>query len=159
MKLAIIAAIGKNRIIGKDGKLPWHISQDLKRFKQLTTGHTILMGRKTWQSLGRSLANRRNVVVTSTHLAGVETYPSIDAALTALAGQERVFAIGGARIYAAVLNRADELYLTFVDQPVEGDAYFPPYETLLSSHFKEVLRERHQGFEFVDYMRVDRQSL
>jgi dihydrofolate reductase len=154
MKLAIIAAIGKNRVIGKGGKLPWHISDDLKRFKRLTTGHTVLMGRRTWESLGRSLSNRRNVVITSTPIPGAETYPTIDAALTALAAQEKVFVIGGAQIYAAVLDRADELYLTFVDQIVEGDAYFPPYEALLSSRFKEVLREKHPGFEFADYVRV-----
>ena len=155
MKLALIVAIGKNRVIGKDGRLPWHISDDLKRFKRLTVGHTVLMGRKTWESLGRPLVDRRNIVVTSRILPGVESYPTVDAALAALADQEKVFIIGGAQIYAATFARADELYLTFVDQSVEGDAYFPPYETALSSHFKEIFREKHQGFEFVDYARVE----
>jgi dihydrofolate reductase len=155
MKLAIIVAIGKNRVIGKNGKLPWHISDDLKRFKRLTTGHAVVMGRRTWESLGRPLSNRRNVVVSSRALNNVETYPSFEAALKALAGQEKVFVIGGARMYAAALPRADELYLTFVDQSVDGDAVFPPYETLLTSHFKEVLREKHEGFEFADFVRRD----
>ncbi|MBI4535973.1 MAG: dihydrofolate reductase, partial [Ignavibacteriae bacterium] len=76
MKLALIAAIGKHRVIGKAGTLPWHISDDLKRFKKLTTGHAILMGRKTYESLGRLLANRRNVVIASRPIPGVETYRS-----------------------------------------------------------------------------------
>ena len=156
MRLALIAAVGPNRVIGRGGSLPWHIGEDLRRFKRLTTGSAILMGRKTWESLGRSLANRRNVVLSSHQHTGVEAYRTIDAALTALEGQEKVFVIGGAQVYATVLNRADALYLTLVDQSVEGDAYFPPYENLLSSVFKEVSREKHLGFEFIDYVRVDR---
>jgi dihydrofolate reductase len=154
MKLAIIAAIGKNRVIGKDGKLPWHISEDLKRFKRLTTGHTILMGRKTWESLGRPLTNRRNVVVTSKPISGVECYPTREAALQALKDQEKVFIIGGAQLYAGTIDKADELYLTFVEQESDGDAYFPPYEDLLKKKFREIAREKHNGFEFVDYIRI-----
>lgn len=151
MKLAIIAAIGRNRVIGKDGGLPWHISEDLKRFKRLTTGHTVLMGRRTWESLGKPLSNRRNVVLTSTSIPGVESYSSIDEALEALKGQERVFVIGGAHVYAALLDRADELYLTFVDMEIEGDAYFPEYEERLKKKFREVGREEYDGYTFVDY--------
>ena len=154
MKLAIIAAIGKNRVIGKGGKLPWHISEDLRRFKRLTTGHTVLMGRKTWESLGKPLSNRRNVVITSKPLPGIECYASMDTALVALKDQEHVFVIGGAHAYADTLRKADELYLTFVDQTIDGDAYFPEYEEQLRHKFKVVGREKREGFEFVDYVRT-----
>lgn len=151
MKLAIIAAVGKNRVIGKDGKLPWHISEDLKRFKRLTTGHVVLMGRKTFESMGKPLSNRRNVVITSKHIPGVETYASVDEALKALAHQEKVFVIGGGQIYAQLIERADELYLTLVEEEFAGDTFFPPYEHLLGSRFTLVNEERHKGYRFVDY--------
>ena len=154
MKLAIIAAIGKNRVIGSNGKIPWHISEDLKRFKRLTTGHAVVMGRRTWESLGKPLPNRRNIVLASKPIAAVECYSTIDAALNAVNDQERVFVIGGARVYAELLPRSHELYLTFVDQQVEGDAFFPPYEDLLKGQFTIVRDEKHPGFEFVDYVRV-----
>lgn len=155
MTLAIIAAIGKNRVIGKDGKLPWHISDDLKRFKRLTTGHAVLMGRKTFESLGKPLANRRNVVLSSKKIPNVETYPSIEAALKALAHQDKVFVIGGGEIYAQLLDRADALYLTLVDNDFEGDAFFPPYEHLIGKRFVLVRREAHEGFAFADYARLE----
>lgn len=154
MKLAIIAAIGRNRVIGKNGRLPWHISEDLKRFKRLTTGHAVLMGRKTWESLGKPLPHRRNVVLTSTSLPNVETYSTIEAALEALKDEEWVFIIGGAQIYSELLGKADELFLTLVDQELEGDAYFPRFEQLLQQKFRVTRREQHAGFEFVDYARV-----
>ncbi len=153
MILALIAAIGKNRVIGKAGRLPWHISEDLKRFKRLTTGHTVLMGRKTFESIGTPLSNRRNVVITSHPLPNVETYPSVDAALQALAGEERVFVIGGAHLYAQTLDRADELYLTLVEGEYEGDTFFPAYEHLLEARFRRVRTEKHEGYTFVDYVR------
>jgi dihydrofolate reductase len=154
MKLAIIAAIARNRVIGNKGKIPWHFSEDLKRFKRLTTGHPVLMGRKTWESLGKPLSNRRNVVLTSTPIAGVECFGSIDEALEALKHEERVFVIGGAQLYANLLEKVDELYLTFVDQQVEGDTTFPPFEDIIKAKFKEMARENHQEFEFVEYVRV-----
>lgn len=153
MTLAIIAAIGKNRVIGRAGKLPWHISDDLKRFKRLTMGNTVLMGRKTFESLGKPLPGRRNVVVTSRTMPGIETYASLDAALAALADQGRVFVIGGAQIYAQVLEQADELYLTFVDGEYEGDVFFPPYEHLLGTTYELVREEQHPGYTFADYRR------
>ena len=154
MKLAIIAAVGRNRAIGSRGKLPWHISEDLKRFKRLTTGNAVLMGRKTWESIGRPLPGRRNVVLSASPVEGVETYASADDALRALASSERVFVIGGGTVYAEFLGRADELYLTLVDREVDADTYFPPYEHLLGTVFREVAREPHGEFEFVDYVRT-----
>lgn len=153
MTLAIIAAIARNRVIGAGGKLPWHIPDDLKRFKQLTTGHAVLMGRRTYESIGRPLINRRNVVISSGRIEGVECYTSVEAALEALKDQEMVFAIGGARLYGQLLRTADLLYLTFVERDVEGDALFPAYEDLLKSTFEEVHREHHDGYAFVDYRR------
>jgi dihydrofolate reductase len=155
MKLAIIAALNRDRVIGRGGKLPWHIPADLKRFKQLTTGHTVLMGRKTYESIGRPLPGRRNVVISSRQLQGVEVYPTIPAALEALKDEPLVFVIGGAQIYAALLDRADLLYLTIVDKDVEGDVFFPPYEGLLGTRFKCVSREDHPGFSFLSYERQD----
>ncbi len=154
MKIAIIAAIGKNRVIGRDGKVPWHIPEDLKRFKRLTTGHAVVMGRKTWESLGKALPGRRNIVISRHEIPGAEHYASVGEALTALHDQEKVFVIGGARVYAEFLGRADELYLTFVEQEADGDTYFPPFADLLAREFKPVHHEQHEGFEFVDYVRT-----
>jgi dihydrofolate reductase len=154
MKLAIIAAIGKNRVIGKDGKLPWHISPDLKRFKELTSGHAVLMGRRTFESLGRPLPNRRNVVLSSRPISGAETYASIPEAFEALAAEETVYVIGGARLYAQFLDKADALNLTFVDREIDGDAFFPEYEHLIGTRFRLVRREDHDGYSFVDFVRI-----
>jgi dihydrofolate reductase len=154
VKLAIIAAVGHRRAIGRDGKLPWRIPEDMKRFKRLTTGHAVLMGRGTWESLGRPLPGRRNVVLSSSPVPGIESYASIEESLWALATAERVFVIGGGNVYAQLIDRADELYLTLVDRDVEADTFFPPYEHLLGTVFRETARERHPGFEFVDYVRT-----
>jgi dihydrofolate reductase len=154
LTLALIVAIGKNRVIGVNGKLPWHISEDLKRFKRLTTGHTVLMGRKTFESIGKPLVNRRNVVVTSKHIPDIETYNSVDEALKALANQDKVFVIGGGQIYAQLLERADELYLTFVENELEGDTFFPPYEQHLNTMFALTLEEAHEGYIFRNYKRI-----
>ncbi len=153
MKLAIIAAIGHRRAIGSEGKLPWRIPEDLKRFKRLTTGHAVLMGRGTWESLGRPLPGRRNVVLSSTPVEGIESYCSVEESLRALASLDRVFVIGGGKLYAQLLERADELYLTLVDRDVEADTFFPPYEHLLGTVFRETSREHHPEFEFIDYVR------
>ncbi len=155
MRLALIAAIASNRVIGKGGTLPWNIPEDLRRFKHLTTGRPVLMGRNTYSSLGKPLTRRRNVVVTRTEIPGVETYRTVEQALMALKNEELVFVIGGATLYAELLDRADELYLTLLDKPEEGDTFFPPFEHLLASRFRETFREVHTGFTFVNYVRSD----
>jgi dihydrofolate reductase len=154
VRLALIAAVGPNRVIGRGGSLPWHIGEDLRRFKRLTTGSAILMGRKTWDSLGRPLPHRRNVVLSRSSLPGVECYDSVQGALEALGKEERVFVIGGGELYAQTLLLADELFLTLVHRQVSGDVFFPPYEHLLGVRFREVFRETHAGFEFADYVRA-----
>lgn len=154
MKLIIIAALSRNRVIGKDGRLPWHISEDLQRFKRLTTGHTVLMGRKTYESLGKPLPLRRNVVLTSHTIPDVETYPTLAQALQALEKEEKVFVIGGGEIFAQLLDHADELHLTLIDKEVEGDTFFPPYKHLIGTRYRLVSREEHEGFAFEDYVKV-----
>jgi len=153
VKLALIAAIARNRAIGIGGKLPWHLSDDLKRFKQLTTGHAILMGRKTFVSIGRPLPHRRNVVLSRAPVPGVETYTSLDAALRALADEECVFVIGGGELYRQLLEKADRLYLTRVDSDVRGDTFFPPFEHLLNTEFVLVAADQREGYRFEDYER------
>jgi dihydrofolate reductase len=153
VKLAIIAAIGRNRAIGKNGTMPWHISDDLKRFKRITKGHAVLMGRKTWDSLGKPLVDRRNVVITRGSIPGVETYGSVEAALDAVKGEDVVFVIGGGEVYRQLLPKADRLYLTVVDQEPEADTFFPEYTYLLGTVFTLVAREEREGYVFEDYER------
>jgi dihydrofolate reductase len=153
LKLIAIAAVSLNRVIGRGGEVPWDIPQDLRRFMKLTSGHTVLMGRKSFESLGKPLPNRRNVVLSSRPINGVETYPTVDAALRALQDNEKVFVIGGGEIFAIMLNSVDEIQLTLVERVVEGDTYFPPYEELVASEFRLVSEERHEGFRYLDYER------
>lgn len=133
MKLSLIVAMSRNRVIGKDNALPWHLSEDLKRFRRLTTGHVVIMGRKTHESIGRLLPQRTNIVLTRRKnyqpVEGALVYGSLDDALAAL-GDSRdqtseVFIIGGAELYRQALARADRIYLTLIDRDYEGDAFFP----------------------------------
>lgn len=151
MKIVLIAAIADNGVIGLDGKIPWHISEDLKRFKRLTTGHTIIMGRKTYESLGQPLPNRRNLVLThGAAIPGVECFPSLDAALKD-AGKGTVFIIGGAEVYRQALPLADTLLLTEVHQSPTGDTKFPDFNR---AGWREVAREAGPGCAFVEYRRI-----
>jgi len=138
MKLIIIAALASNRVIGRNGDLPWNLPEDLAHFKQLTTGHAVLMGRKTYESMGAPLVNRKNVVLSAKPIPGVETYHSLNDALAALQGQENVFVIGGGRVFNDTLSLADELYLTTVEYDVEGDTFFPEYKALVEKDFTVV---------------------
>ncbi len=140
MTLSIIAALGSNRAIGRDNGLLWHLPGDLPRFKRLTTGHPVIMGRKTFESIGTPLPNRLNIVVTRNpllHIDGVTVCHSLDDAIAcATAGippDGEVFVIGGGDIYAQALGRADKLYLTEVDDaPVDADTFFPDYAAFSS---------------------------
>ena len=126
--LAMIVAVARNGVIGKAGGLPWHISEDLKHFKQTTSGHAIIMGRKTHESIGRPLPKRRNIVVTRSGATfeGCETAGSLDEAITrARATDPCPFVIGGASLYLEALPLATELHLTNIDEEVEGDTHFP----------------------------------
>jgi dihydrofolate reductase len=154
MKLIIIAAIANNRVIGKNGALPWYIPEDLARFKQLTTGHTVIMGRRTYDSLDRPFPNRINIVITSHVINGVRSYPSLEFALLASQNEKEVFVIGGGRLFADALPLADELRLTLIDREVDGDTFFPPYEEYVRNNFRLVHEEDNIGFSFVDYVRI-----
>lgn len=122
--------MARNRVIGRGNALPWHLPEDLKRFKQLTLGNAIVMGRKTYDSIGRPLPGRDNIVITRDPdrvIPGVRTVPSVQAALETAAGRP-VFVIGGGEIYGLALPLATRLYLTEVDADVEGDAWFPEFD-------------------------------
>lgn len=145
LKLALIAAVARNGVIGREGGLPWHLPEDLAHFRRITHGHAVLMGRRTWESLParfRPLPGRRNVVLTRQpgwQAPGAEVAPDWTAARALLAGSGTVFAIGGAQVYAALLPEADELWLTEVQADAEGDVRFPPWPR---EAFTEVSRER-----------------
>jgi dihydrofolate reductase len=124
----LIVARARNGVIGRAGALPWRLPEDLAFFKRTTMGHPILMGRKTWDSIGRPLPGRRSLVITrdpALRLAGAETFTSLAAALQACAGEPEVFVIGGAEIYAQALEVAQRAWITQIDADVDGDAAFP----------------------------------
>ncbi len=127
--LSIIAAMDRNRIIGKDNDIPWHIPHDLKHFKDITTGHTIIMGRKNFESLPKLLPNRSHIVITSNKNykvhETVKVVYSIEEAIEAAPENEEVFVVGGGNIYQQFMDKVNKLYLTFIDASFEGDVYFP----------------------------------
>jgi len=153
MKLSILVAVSENGVIGRKGELPWHLSADLRRFKRLTMGHTIVMGRKTWESIGRPLPGRRMVVVSrqADYLAsGASVVTSLEEAYQSAqdAGEEEVFVIGGAEIYRLALPQADRLYLTRVLAQVEGDTFFPELDL---ASWKRLESESHLSDAKNDY--------
>jgi len=160
LRISIIAALAKNRVIGIENRLPWRLPEDLAHFKALTLGHPILMGRKTFESLGRPLTGRTNIVITRNpgyRPEGCQVADSIPAAVALCKDADEIFFIGGAELYAQAIPQADRLYLTEVDIEAEGDAWFPDYDR---SAFTEVSRESHTGgkgdtmsFDFVVYQR------
>lgn len=158
--LTLIAAVARNGVIGVDNRLPWRLPADLKHFKALTTGHAVIMGRKTWESLPenfRPLPGRRNIVVTRDgyyRAAGATVAASLAAAMAAAEGGE-AFVIGGAELYAAAMPLADRLQLTEIDADFEGDTWFPAIDR---GQWREAAREAHHddaGFDyaFVTYQR------
>ncbi len=161
-EIVLVAAIAeKNRLIGRGDDLPWHIPEDLKHFKRLTTGQALLMGSRTFRSIvnqfGRPLPDRRTIVLTSKGAVPgypeIEAYPSIGAALEATADIPVLFIGGGSTVYAPFLPRADRLELTLIEGDYEGDVYFPPYEHLIPEVFTLTNEERHDGFRFVTLTR------
>ena len=155
----MIVAMDRNRVIGKDNRLPWHISEDLKRFKALTMGHPIVMGRKTFESIGRVLPGRLNIVLTRQREypapRGSVVAHNVAGALAQCAGASEVFVIGGNELYQHAMPLAKRLHVTEVDGSFEGDTYFPPIDPAL---WREVAREHHEstaegyrGYDFVLY--------
>lgn len=167
MVIAMIVAMSENRVIGRDNQLPWHLPNDLKYFRATTMGKPVIMGRKTFESIGRPLPGRANIVVTRNpgwSADGVQVASDPEAALelaqdiALVDGVDEVMVIGGAELYTALLARADRLYITRVHAPVEGDAVFPPFEKM---GWEEVSREDFRAespnpydYSFVVYQRV-----
>lgn len=159
--ISVIVAMARGGVIGRGNQLLWHISEDLRRFKALTTGHPVVMGRKTWESLGRPLPGRTNVVVTRRRdyaPEGAVVAHSLAEAVELFPPGEEVFVIGGGQIYAQAMPVADKLYITTVHADYQGDTRFPKWD---KNRWRLVAEEfRHRGekfeypFEFTDYVRV-----
>ena len=154
--LELVVAAARNGVIGRDNGLPWRLPADLAHFKRLTLGHPILMGRRTWDSIGRPLPGRLNLVLTrdpSFQAAGASVVHSLAEARAAAGGAERLMVIGGAELYRACLDAADVVHLTEVDAEPEGDVYFPPFD---EADWREVRREAHPAGEDDEYAFVFR---
>jgi dihydrofolate reductase len=163
-RIALIAAVARNGIIGVDNRLPWRLPEDMRRFRALTTGHTVIMGRRTWEAIGKPLSGRQNLVVSRSHgphTPEVEFTPSLDAALARVSRPEPVFVIGGEALYRAALPHAELLYLTEIERDFDGDARFPPFDR---TRWRESEREAHTesgafdplAYSFVVYERAGR---
>ncbi|MEV3821011.1 type 3 dihydrofolate reductase [Aeromonas dhakensis] len=149
MMISMIAAMAHDRVIGLDNQMPWHLPADLAHFKRVTLGKPVLMGRKTFESIGRPLPGRRNLVISRNpdyRADGVEVIDSVDAALALLAGSDvaELMVIGGGHLYGQLLPRADRLYLTRIDLAVEGDTCFPAFD---EGDWSCIERESHQPDE------------
>ncbi len=148
-RISAVAAISKNRVLGKDNGLIWAIPEDLKRFKQLTTGHSVIMGRKTYESIGKPLPNRTNIIITRDQkftAEGCIVVHSIDEALQKANSDKEIFVIGGGQIYKEMLPKTDRLYLTVIDQEAEGDTYFPTYD-----EFTKVIEDTPGSYGNLNY--------
>ena len=157
--ISLIAAMANNRVIGKDNEMPWHLPADLAHFKAITLGKPIIMGRKTYESIGRPLPGRKNIVISRNNsytLEGCETVSSLEKAMELVSDVEELMIIGGGYLYSQTLSQADRLYLTFIDLDVDGDTQFPEFEHL---ELTEVKREKHlkdeknpYDYQFVDFV-------
>ena len=162
MRVSLIVAVGRQDEIGKAGKMPWHLPADLKHFKRATLGKPVLMGRKTLETIGRALPERRNLVLTrdaAFRAPGCETVTSLDAAIQAVAGAQELMVIGGGEVYRLAWEKADRVYLTRIQADVEGaDTFFPELEP---GRWREGSREEHRADEknpfdyaFITYDRI-----
>ena len=154
-RISIIVAYAANRVIGRDGKMPWHLSEDLKRFRRLTMGHHIVMGRKTWESIGRLLPGRKHVILSRKSgydVPGAKVVDSLEAAIAAARDDSEIFVIGGAQVYAQALPQVDRVYLTRIHDTVDGDTVMParwlrPFELRAEEAYHAA------GFSFLTYER------
>ncbi len=157
--VTIVAAMAANRVIGRDGKLPWHLPEDLQRFRRLTLTHAVIMGRKTWEfDLEKRILPQRTMIVVSQTLApgnrqGAIVVPSIAAAFAAVPPTQSAFVIGGASLYAQTLSIADRVELTILDDPVAGDVVFPVDPATLATLFPQQQVIARSGYRFVSYYR------
>ena len=160
MPISIIVAASQNNVIGKDNQLIWRLSDDLKRFKALTTGHHIIMGRKTFDSIGKPLPNRTSIIITRQadyKAEGCIVVNSLEEALEKVPADQEAFIVGGGTIYKEVMDKADKLYLTLVHNKFDGDTFFPKIDDKI---WKSVKREDHMpneknkfAYSFIDYVR------
>ena len=151
MKLSIIAAMDKNRVIGKDGNLPWHISSDLKNFKKITMGKPILMGRKTHESIGKILPGRENIILTKKRnyfVEGCIVKNNLDEVLSNFKKVSELIVMGGATLYEQTLDKAEKLYITEVRACIEGDIFFPEYDP---DQWVEISRNSFEADENNEY--------
>ena len=151
MKLSLIVAMASNRTIGLNNQMPWHLSADLKKFKKITMGQPIIMGRKTFESVGRPLPGRQNIIISRNPDYQQESclvFNDLDSALQSCASNDEVFVIGGATLYAATLARADRLYITEIQQAFAGDTWFPEINP---SEWQVVTREDINNDSSVDF--------
>ena len=153
MKLIIFAALNRKGVIGRRGTIPWHIPEDLRRFKERTMGKTVVMGRKTFESIGKVLPGRRNVVITSRDIPGVEHYESIERALDVLRLEASVWIIGGGEIFRQTIQRVDEMFLTLVENDEEGETKFPLSDQEIAAQFVLTDEERHNNYSFLHYQK------
>lgn len=144
MKIILIAVMATNRVIGKDNKLPWHIPEELQFFKRTTMGYPVIMGRLTYESIGRPLPGRQNIIISSNAdygVDGADTATSLDKAIAMAKSDEKVFILGGYRVFKESLKIADNIILSVLDRDVEGDIYFPDFS---DEDWQEIAHERHQ---------------
>ena len=160
MLVSIIAAMDRNRLIGRENQLPWHLPADLAHFKQVTMGKPIIMGRKTYESIGRALPGRTNIVLTRSsdfNAEGVLTANTLEQALNHVSAEDEVMIIGGSTIYELTLPRADRLYLTYVEDSFEGDAWFPDFDLeqwhIVASEEHSADEKNSSAYRFVTYAR------
>ena len=147
MRLSIVVAMDDNNLIGKGNGLPWYLPADLTFFKKITTGHSILMGRKTYDSIGKTLLNRRNIVITrntDVSIPGCEVVDSIEKALSITQDEEEIMVIGGANLFEQLLPEVNKLYITRIEGEFEGETYFPHYD---ENDWLELSCESHQPDE------------
>ena len=148
----MIAAMANNRVIGKDNQMPWHLPADLKFFKKMTLGKPVIMGRKTFESIGRALPKRQNIVITRDlefSADGIDVVHDTDAALSKAGNVDEVVIIGGGNIYQQFMSMADELYLTHIDLDVVGDAFFPDHQ--IQANWETVWQQAHEPDEGQPY--------
>lgn len=159
MEKCIIVAVANNLVIGKDNKMPWHISEDFKYFKNMTSGHPVIMGRKTYESIGKPLPNRTNIVLTHKYIDGVIVVDSIESAYKkAEEIDDRCFIIGGASLYKECINTVDKLYITHIYTDVDGDTFFPEIDSNIWKKYSEsdtkIDPETGYGYSFAIYERI-----
>ena len=159
MIISLIAAMDRNRLIGAGNGLPWHLPADFKHFKAITMGKPVIMGRKTFESIGRPLPGRHNIVISRSGFSaeGVTVVDSIEKALIEAGNVEEVMIIGGASFYQQMIDRADRMYLTHVDAACEGDAWFPEFSTqdwkIIAEKEYAADEKNNYSFRTVDYQR------